>query len=59
MHKHIHEGEFIAKFPLVPGHETVGVVAAKGKVRWTKSWTAMTAGEFLCVLTGPTECTEL
>ncbi|KAJ6119334.1 alcohol dehydrogenase [Penicillium sp. IBT 18751x] len=27
---HIHEGEFIAKFPLVPGHETVGVVAAMG-----------------------------
>merc|ERR1711977_286270 len=24
---HIHEGEFIAKFPLIPGHETVGVVA--------------------------------
>ncbi|KXJ96838.1 chaperonin 10-like protein [Microdochium bolleyi] len=23
---HIHEGEFIAKFPLIPGHETVGVV---------------------------------
>lgn len=30
--QHIHEGEFIAKFPLIPGHETVGVVAAKGKV---------------------------
>ncbi|CAL3972500.1 unnamed protein product [Diplocarpon coronariae] len=27
---HIHEGEFIAKFPLIPGHETVGVVAAVG-----------------------------
>ncbi|CAG8938798.1 unnamed protein product [Penicillium salamii] len=27
---HIHEGEFIAEFPLVPGHETVGVVAAVG-----------------------------
>jgi len=27
---HIHEGEFLAKFPLVPGHETVGVVAAVG-----------------------------
>lgn len=27
---HIHEGEFIAKFPLIPGHETVGVVAAMG-----------------------------
>jgi D-arabinitol dehydrogenase (NADP+) len=27
---HIHEGEFIAKFPLIPGHETVGVVAATG-----------------------------
>ncbi|EAQ86669.1 hypothetical protein CHGG_07922 [Chaetomium globosum CBS 148.51] len=28
--KHIHEGEFIAEFPLIPGHETVGVVAAVG-----------------------------
>ena len=28
---HIHEGEFIATFPLIPGHETVGVVAALGK----------------------------
>jgi D-arabinitol dehydrogenase (NADP+) len=28
---HIHEGEFLAKFPLIPGHETVGVVAAIGK----------------------------
>lgn len=28
---HIHEGEFIAKFPLIPGHECVGVVAAIGK----------------------------
>ncbi|KAL4739714.1 chaperonin 10-like protein [Aspergillus similis] len=27
---HIHEGEFIAQFPLVPGHETVGIVAAVG-----------------------------
>ncbi|KAL2265403.1 hypothetical protein VTJ83DRAFT_6503 [Remersonia thermophila] len=27
---HIHEGEFIATFPLIPGHETVGVVAAVG-----------------------------
>ncbi|RMZ76204.1 hypothetical protein DV737_g4925, partial [Chaetothyriales sp. CBS 132003] len=27
---HIHEGEFLAKFPLIPGHETVGVVAAVG-----------------------------
>ncbi|KAJ2906950.1 alcohol dehydrogenase GroES-like domain-containing protein [Zalerion maritima] len=27
---HIHEGEFIAKFPLIPGHETVGVIAAVG-----------------------------
>ncbi|KAI2783039.1 GroES-like protein [Daldinia loculata] len=25
---HIHEGEFIAKFPLIPGHETVGEVVA-------------------------------
>ncbi|KAI9799285.1 MAG: hypothetical protein M1833_004163 [Piccolia ochrophora] len=28
---HIHEGEFLAKFPLIPGHETIGVVAALGK----------------------------
>jgi D-arabinitol dehydrogenase (NADP+) len=27
---HIHEGEFLARFPLIPGHETVGVVAAMG-----------------------------
>ncbi|GLA43280.1 hypothetical protein AnigIFM63309_001008 [Aspergillus niger] len=27
---HIHEGEFGAQFPLVPGHETVGIVAAFG-----------------------------
>jgi D-arabinitol dehydrogenase (NADP+) len=27
---HIHEGEFLARFPLIPGHETVGVVAALG-----------------------------
>jgi len=27
---HIYEGEFLTKFPLVPGHETVGVVAAVG-----------------------------
>ncbi len=32
--QHIHEGEFIAEFPLIPGHETVGVVVAVGhKVR--------------------------
>ncbi|KAK7205262.1 putative sorbitol dehydrogenase [Myxozyma melibiosi] len=28
---HIHEGEFIAQFPLIPGHEVVGSVAAIGK----------------------------
>ncbi|KII91229.1 hypothetical protein PLICRDRAFT_37962 [Plicaturopsis crispa FD-325 SS-3] len=27
---HVHEGEFIAKFPLVPGHEVVGTVAKVG-----------------------------
>jgi len=27
---HIHDGEFIAKFPLIPGHETVGIIAAVG-----------------------------
>jgi D-arabinitol dehydrogenase (NADP+) len=27
---HIHEGEFLAKFPLIPGHETVGVIADLG-----------------------------
>ncbi|KAK9476490.1 chaperonin 10-like protein [Lipomyces japonicus] len=27
---HIHEGEFIARFPLIPGHEVVGNVAALG-----------------------------
>jgi D-arabinitol dehydrogenase (NADP+) len=29
--QHIHEGEFIAKFPVVPGHEVVGPVVAIGK----------------------------
>jgi len=28
---HIHEGEFIAKFPVIPGHEVVGKVVKKGK----------------------------
>lgn len=27
---HIFEGEFLTRFPLIPGHETVGVVAAVG-----------------------------
>ncbi|KAL4259857.1 zinc-containing alcohol dehydrogenase family protein [Pleurotus pulmonarius] len=28
---HIHEGEFISKFPLIPGHEAVGTVVELGK----------------------------
>jgi D-arabinitol dehydrogenase (NADP+) len=28
--KHIHEGDFTAKFPLVPGHEIVGTVESAG-----------------------------
>ncbi|KAH9923310.1 chaperonin 10-like protein [Amylocystis lapponica] len=28
---HIHDGEFIAAFPLIPGHEVVGVIAEVGK----------------------------
>ncbi|KAF5345350.1 hypothetical protein D9758_008466 [Tetrapyrgos nigripes] len=28
---HIHDGEFIAKFPLIPGHEAVGTVVELGK----------------------------
>jgi len=28
---HIHEGEFISKFPLIPGHEAVGTVVQMGK----------------------------
>ncbi|PSN62117.1 L-threonine 3-dehydrogenase [Corynespora cassiicola Philippines] len=28
---HYHKGEFMAKFPLIPGHEAVGTVAAIGK----------------------------
>ncbi|EKM56587.1 uncharacterized protein PHACADRAFT_253802 [Phanerochaete carnosa HHB-10118-sp] len=28
---HVHEGEFIAKFPLIPGHEVVGVIESWGK----------------------------
>jgi len=27
---HIHEGDFLAEFPLIPGHEMVGTVAALG-----------------------------
>jgi len=28
---HVHEGEFISSFPLIPGHEVVGVIADWGK----------------------------
>jgi len=28
---HIHEGEFLAKFPLIPGHEAIGKIVAMGK----------------------------
>lgn len=28
---HIHEGEFISKFPLIPGHEAVGNIVKMGK----------------------------
>ncbi|KAK7451135.1 N-terminal acetyltransferase A complex catalytic subunit ard1 [Stygiomarasmius scandens] len=28
---HIHDGEFIAKFPLIPGHEAIGTVVEMGK----------------------------
>jgi len=28
---HIHEGEFISKFPLIPGHEAIGKVVEMGK----------------------------
>ena len=28
---HIHHGDFIAGFPLIPGHEVCGTVAAVGK----------------------------
>lgn len=35
--KHIHEGDFTAEFPLVPGHEIVGTVeSAGGQVRGLK-----------------------
>jgi D-arabinitol dehydrogenase (NADP+) len=29
--QHIHEGEFISKFPLIPGHESIGTVVEFGK----------------------------
>ncbi|MBW0529330.1 hypothetical protein O181_069045 [Austropuccinia psidii MF-1] len=29
--QHIHEGEFISKFPLIPGHEVIGQIIAIGK----------------------------
>lgn len=53
--QHIHEGEFIAKFPLIPGHETVGVVAAKGKVRYL----VIMRSFWDVVLTGLPECSRL
>ncbi|KAH0834798.1 chaperonin 10-like protein [Lanmaoa asiatica] len=28
---HIHDGEFISKFPLIPGHEAIGTVVEMGK----------------------------
>ncbi|KAF9255179.1 GroES-like protein [Marasmius fiardii PR-910] len=28
---HIHDGEFISKFPLIPGHESIGTIAEMGK----------------------------
>ncbi|KAG9311768.1 chaperonin 10-like protein [Chiua virens] len=28
---HIHDGEFISKFPLIPGHESIGTVVEMGK----------------------------
>jgi D-arabinitol dehydrogenase (NADP+) len=28
---HIHDGEFISKFPLIPGHEAIGVIVEMGK----------------------------
>jgi D-arabinitol dehydrogenase (NADP+) len=28
---HIHEGEFISKFPLIPGHEAIGTIVEMGK----------------------------
>lgn len=28
---HIHEGEFMSKFPLIPGHEFTGIVVERGK----------------------------
>ncbi|PCH44857.1 NADP+-dependent D-mannitol dehydrogenase [Wolfiporia cocos MD-104 SS10] len=28
---HVHEGEFITSFPLIPGHEVVGIIAEAGK----------------------------
>jgi D-arabinitol dehydrogenase (NADP+) len=28
---HIHEGEFISKFPLIPGHEAIGVIVEMGR----------------------------
>jgi threonine dehydrogenase-like Zn-dependent dehydrogenase len=28
---HIHDGEFFAKFPLIPGHEAIGKIVEMGK----------------------------
>src|SRR3954469_5032594 len=42
--KHIHEGDFAAQFPLVPGHEIVGTVESAGD-----EVTAFRAGQWVTV----------
>ncbi len=42
---HLHEGQFLANFPLTPGHETVGVVEALGPDAVDGERSALTPGQ--------------
>lgn len=46
---HLHEGQFLATFPLTPGHETVGVVDAVGVEALDGDGQALRAGQQVVV----------
>lgn len=46
---HLHEGQFLATFPLTPGHETVGVVDAIGEGALDGEGQALTVGQQVVV----------
>jgi D-arabinitol dehydrogenase (NADP+) len=46
---HLHEGQFLATFPLTPGHETVGVVDAIGEDALDGDGCALRAGQQIVV----------